>query len=181
MCVTEVRPGSGPCSRRRRRLRVCETEAVPRLPEARCLEPGVSSAALACCRFPSQLLLSPPTGNRNTRHASTAGPGFRGGSSPALPPQFLGLGLGRGAGLGGPSMVALSLTRWFPVTGRGSGSSRLGRVVLGDQERLFLLERGSAFEYCRRRSQSASGRSCWLRVQVRLRRGGGGRVAGVLS
>lgn len=69
-------------------------------------------------------------------------------------------------------MVALSLTRWFPVTGRGSGLSRVGRVVLGDQERgFFLLERGPAFEYCRRRSQSASGRSCWLRVQVRFEAG----------
>ena len=89
LCVTEVRPGRGRCSRRRRRrLRVCEAEAAPRLPEARCLEPGVSSAALACCRFPSQLLLSPPTGSRNTRHASTAGPASVGGQAPPCRRSF---------------------------------------------------------------------------------------------
>ena len=95
-------------------------EAAPLLPEARCLEPGVSSVALVCRRFPCPLLHSPRTRRRNA-------------------PPFLGLGLGCGAGLGGPSVVALSLSQWFPVTERGSGLSRFagGGVVLRDQETAF--------------------------------------------
>ena len=107
-------------------------EAAPRLPEARCLEPGVSSAALACCRFPSQLLLSPPTGSRNARHASTAGPGFRGGVKPrpaaavSRPRLREGSWLGRpfhGRTVSSPVVFSDRAWKWLAPFGRGFFSS----------------------------------------------------------
>lgn len=77
-----------------------EAELLP--PEARCLEPGVSCAVLSFRRFPSLLLQDPRAGRRNTRQSPAAERRFF-EETVLAPPPFLGLGLGRSAGLGGPS------------------------------------------------------------------------------
>lgn len=76
-------------------------------PEARCLEPGVSCAVLSFRRFPSLLLQDPRAGRRNTRQPLAAERRFFEETGLA-PPPFLGLGLGRSAGLGGPSWTLRS-------------------------------------------------------------------------
>lgn len=52
-----------------------------------------------------------------------------------------------------------------PALGVGSGEA-------GDRFSVWSPE--PFFEYCRRSSHSATGFSCWLKVQVRPRRGPGG-------
>lgn len=84
-------------------------EAELPLPEARCLEPGVSCPEPSFRHFPSLLLQDPRAGKRDTRPSSAAGRRFTGETGLA-PPPFLGLGLGRSAGLGGPSVDAMSPT-----------------------------------------------------------------------
>lgn len=84
-------------------------EAEVPLPEARCLEPGVSCPVPSFRHFPSLLLQDPRAGKRDTRRSSAAGRRVTGETGLA-PPPFVGLGLGRSAGLGGPSVDAMSPT-----------------------------------------------------------------------
>lgn len=172
-CVTEVRPGGGlsqgshslwvPSGGLRRAL-------VPR--KVRCLEPGVSSAALSFCRFPSCLLHDPEAGSRTParpRLPSRVSVGRR------TPRPFLGLGLGRArGGLGGPAVDAQSPAELFPVArGMRRWLIPFGWWMCATWRDFYLLNPGTGFEYCHRSSLSASGRSYWLKlhVQVHLRRG----------
>lgn len=144
------------------------------LQKVRCLEPGVSSAALSFCRFPSCLLHDSGAGSRTPvrpRLPSRVSVGSR------APRPFLGLGLGRGAGWEVLPWTQSPAQRFPVARGVRMWLIPFGRWMWATWRDFYLLDPGTGFEYCRRSSLSASGRSCWLKlhVQVRLRRGRGGK------